>query len=298
MNCAIIGFGSIGKRHHRILKKSKIFSNIFVISKRYKKKNFFQKLSDIKEKKINYFVISNETHKHLDYFNYIENNYTNSKILIEKPIFHKSVLLKKKLNNNYYVGYNLRFSPVVNYIKNFFSKHDVFFLEMNCKTFLPNWRNGRHYSQIYSSFKSKGGGVVNDLSHELDLLNYMFGKYKIISSYTNKISNLKISSEDICICFGKFISKIFFSVHLNFFTKIESRKFIIVSKSNCAEVDLKKNTVLISYKNKSKKIKFKNNRNTELLKMHKNILFKKGKDACSLRDGNYIAKIIEDIKKK
>lgn len=298
MNCAIIGFGSIGERHFKILKKSNFFENIYLISSRIKKKNFFNSIKDLLDKKIDYFVVCNETHKHFETLNFIEKNFFNKLVMVEKPLFHQNKFIHNNINNIYYVGYNLRFNPIVTFAKKFFSNKKVFYLDMYCKTFLPNWRIGRNYRTIYSSNKNKGGGVLNDLSHELDLMNYLFGKYTINSSYSNRISNLDVSSDDICVFFGKFKKQIFFNVNLNFFSRIESRKFLIASNDITAEFDLINNQIFISKKNKLKKIKFKIDRNQEYLQMHKNILFHKGHNACHLKDAQFILKIIDKIKNK
>ena len=47
-----------------------------------------------------------------------------------------------------------------------------------------------------------GGGVALELSHEIDLANYLFQIKNIISSYNKKISNLEIDTDDIlCVNF-------------------------------------------------------------------------------------------------
>ena len=40
---------------------------------------------------------------------------------------------------------------------------------MNTRTYLPSWRDG-HYTKSVSANKKFGGGVINELSHELDLM--------------------------------------------------------------------------------------------------------------------------------
>ena len=49
----------------------------------------------------------------------IEKNFKNITALIEKPVFEKFYELPKMLKNRYYVGYNLRFHPVIIFLKNF-----------------------------------------------------------------------------------------------------------------------------------------------------------------------------------
>ena len=45
-------------------------------------------------------------------------------------------------------------------------------------SYLPNWRK-TNYENNYSS-KKMGGGVTNDLSHEIDYLQWLFGDIKKI----------------------------------------------------------------------------------------------------------------------
>ena len=56
---------------------------------------------------------------------------------------------------------------------------------MNTSTNLPTWRKG-DYTKSVSAKKKYGGGVINELSHELDLMLYLFGKPK--QSSTNSWS--------------------------------------------------------------------------------------------------------------
>ena len=39
------------------------------------------------------------------------------KILIEKPLFNEIKKINSRLNNYYYVGYNLRFHPIIQFLK-------------------------------------------------------------------------------------------------------------------------------------------------------------------------------------
>ena len=71
MNCAIIGFGSIGKKHFKILKKNKKIKNIFILSKNYSGINKIKNLKALIKYNIDYFVIANETFKHIIIFNFI-----------------------------------------------------------------------------------------------------------------------------------------------------------------------------------------------------------------------------------
>ena len=41
-----------------------------------------------------------------------------------------------------------------------------------------NWRPKQDYHTSYSAYKNKGGGVLLDLSHELDYATWIFGSLK------------------------------------------------------------------------------------------------------------------------
>ena len=88
----IFGYGSIGSRHASILKKNFKLNKIYIFTK--KNINGFtviKKLQDIKKLKIDYFVIASPTSKHLKNLEFIEKNFKNKKILVEKPLFHKNI---------------------------------------------------------------------------------------------------------------------------------------------------------------------------------------------------------------
>ena len=69
---------------------------------------------------------------------------------------------------------------------------------------LPSWRKNIDYEKSYSSDYKKGGGVTNDLSHEIDLANYLVGINKIKIAVKSKISNLKIKADDFSHFFWNF----------------------------------------------------------------------------------------------
>ena len=143
---AVIGYGSIGKRHvNNILK---YFSNfkIFVVSnQKIKNIDSSKNISDLLFFNPDFVIISNETYKHLKIIKFFEKNYKKIKILVEKPLFEKFYHIKK-LNNYYYVGYNLRYHPIIEYLKKNIRKKDVIKVHINCNSFLPNWRS-RNYKK-------------------------------------------------------------------------------------------------------------------------------------------------------
>ena len=113
----VIGYGSIGETHVRILNNMKRISTITVLTKQ--KNIHFPSINDIKhiiDLDPDYIVIASPTNSHFRYFKYIEEVYNNKLLLIEKPLFLKSIKVSN-IKNTIFVGYNLRFHPVLKKLK-------------------------------------------------------------------------------------------------------------------------------------------------------------------------------------
>ena len=298
MNCAIIGFGSIGARHFKILKKNKKIKNIYIVSKNYKAKNCFKSLYDLLSFDIDYFIVSNETYKHYKTFLFIEDNFINKVVLIEKPLFEKNYNYNKKLKNKYYVGYNLRFHPIIQKIKYLINNKNFFNIDIRCNSFLPDWRAGRSYKNIYSSSQKKGGGVLLDLSHELDYLFFLFGEFSNSISIIEKISNLKLNCEDFALLNGKTYSGVNFTINLNFFSKFLIRELIIIGQNLSIKADLIKNKLDYYIKGKRTVKTYRINKNYTYKIMHNSLINKDFRNHCNFKEAQSILKKIDLIKNK
>ena len=291
----VIGLGSIGKRHYSLLNKIEKVKKIYVLTKQ---KGFKNKITDIKEIiriKPTHIIISNETNKHFYYVKFIEKNLINCNILIEKPIFNKLEIFKP-IKNNYFIGYNLRFNPIIDSIKKLIHNEKIISINIFCGSYLPKWRNN-DYTKSYSASKKLGGGVLLDLSHEIDYLIYLFGNLKLLFTKINKLSNLKINVEDNAIIIGKTKTNSIVNITLNYFTKIPHRFLIIDSNNLTIKADLIKNK--LEYKKNSRSFfkKFNFEKNHTYNKQLISFLTDK-KKLCSFSEAYEVLKIISKIKNK
>ena len=135
-NVLIIGYGSIGKRHFKILSKFSKVKKIYILTKQ-KLKNSIKKIDQALLLDINFIVICSETHKHLNQVYWIEKNFKNIKVLIEKPLFHKfyNINLRK---NQYFIGYNMRFNPLIQKLKKLIKKNKIWNVNIICSSFKIN----------------------------------------------------------------------------------------------------------------------------------------------------------------
>jgi predicted dehydrogenase len=300
INILIIGFGSIGQRHASILLKKKYTNKIFVYSESKvlpKKFSRLYSLNDINNNNIKYIIISNKTFEHYKILNKINNQFKRKIILVEKPLFNKLKKFSNKNSNKIFVGYNLRFHPGLRFLKNKIKTIKPWYLNIICGSYLPNWRTNKNYQTSYSAYKNEGGGVLLDLSHELDYTTWIFGSLKPKYSIIKKISPLKIKSEDFVKIIGK-INKTYTQIELNYFDKMPRRKVRVEGNNFFLEVDLIENSLILIKNKKKTKLHFSLNKNYTYSLQHDDILTKKGKNTCNLTEGLKVLKLINTLKKK
>ena len=142
----IIGYGSIGRKYYNLLNKEKKLFKLFVLSRKLDtRKNFINSPHKIKNLNPDLIIISSKTSDHFKDLKLVNKYFRNKKILIEKPIFSK---VKKLTNmkNKIFVGYNLRFHPLLKMLIDLVKKKKIYSINVNCSSYLPRWRTNIHYS--------------------------------------------------------------------------------------------------------------------------------------------------------
>ena len=296
MKIVIIGYGSIGKKHAKILSKIfKIKDLIICTKKKLKKFNTINNLNQIK-KRPDYVVISSPTSKHFEQLKFIEKNFRGVKVLVEKPLFNKY----KKLNikkNKVFIGYNLRFHPIIKYIKKKIYNKKIIDIKVICNSYLPDWRKNRNYKKTSSAINKLGGGVILDLSHELDLARWLFGEISPKYVVSGKFSTLKIDTDDLLKLYGK-INRANLSLDLNYYSRIPMREIIVDQTNSTFHADLIKNILHIKTANSEKVIKFpKFTMDNTYIEQHKAILKNKTKNLCDYNFAKKTMRLIDKIRK-
>ena len=172
----VIGYGSIGKRHTEILQSMDEIDEISVLSHQNKlTMPTIENMHEISDIDPDYIVIASITSLHFEHLRFIENNFEGKTILVEKPLFDKYYDFTIN-NNSVFVGYSLRFHPLMQLIKEKIAKRKLWNVNIFCGSFLPDWRANKDYRKTSSAKKSAGGGVLLDLSHEFDYVQWFCGK--------------------------------------------------------------------------------------------------------------------------
>jgi len=294
----LVGYGSIGKRHFEILKKFDEVDTIDVVTKQIiDVGNTYKSLHDIHDLNIyDYFVIATETSKHFEQLNYICHNTRDKNILVEKPLFDKKYTFEEG-NNNIFVAYNLRFHPLLQKLKTMLSDDTVYYVNVLAGQYLPTWRPHQNYKESYSAKLSLGGGVLRDLSHELDYLGWLFGNITILDYINTKISDLEIESDDIFTALGKTGGGTIINVTMDYISKVPLRRLTIHTKRKTIEVNLVTNTLeLYNIEGVRELIDFGGlGRNYTYSEMHRAIFNNDNSAICDFKNGLELSKQIDDI---
>ena len=311
LKVGIIGYGSIGKKHYYFLKK--LNKNIDIVFIRVKnkikiKKNINQlRLINAVDVAFDCVFICTPANTHLEIAKFFIKN--NIPTFIEKPLIddYKKIKNYKNLINYIYknkvivnVGYVLKHNNSYKKFKQILSNNKlgkIIDVKSNCNSNLLTWRGSIAKSKV-STNKELGGGVINELSHEIDYLNDLFGKIESVYANINKKKLFKINSEESvdAILINK--NKIPINLHLDFNSSLSDRYCEVRFEKGNIKWDVKKNTITIfNNTGKIEKFTIKSDHYMNQIKYFLNTIKTKKFHKKYLNDAIEVTKIIYLIKK-
>jgi len=253
MRVVIIGLGSIGRKHVQVLREIHPESEIFALRSNINSKSekgviniySYDEIPD----NIDFFIIANPTVYHKEVIKRVL--VYNKPLFIEKPVLHElnneSIEIKReiKTNNIYtYTACPLRFHPCIEYLKKYLTSNKPRINEVSiyCGSFLPFWRPGKNFREVYSSRPELGGGVHLDLIHEIDYAYYIFGKPLKVDTFLTSQSSLGIPAVDYAHYYLEYPS---FSatITLNYFRPNPKRCIEILFEKTVWNIDLIASTI-------------------------------------------------------
>lgn len=223
MKILIVGLGSIGQRHAGCLQKiSGVEIAVLRTSKGTLKEKSgfteFYNLEDALAYQPDGVVIANPTSLHVETaLPFLQREI---KTLIEKPIAHSQADAEKlsAFSNNLLVAYCVRFLPLINIIKEISTDEKIYKISFKRSYYLPKWHPYADYRTEYTAKKELGGGVIRTLSHEIDLMLYLFGEPVSTTGITDKISPLEIDTDDFAFVSCKTKTGARINFELDFFS--------------------------------------------------------------------------------
>lgn len=292
-NIGIVGYGSIGQKHHQILASLSDEFEFSILTQQKGVLNSFSTLESFSTVDLDYIIISNATSLHYESLKFLDERYKKIKFLIEKPLFH-NVQSFDGQSNLYFVGYNLRFNQIIDEFIKLIRGKSIISIAMKTYSYLPQWRKNINYQSSSSASKSKGGGVLRDLSHEVDLVNFLFGAPKFLYADSRKISHLDIETDDYLLACGQLDCGAPFNIELNYFSRFNSREIFVETSQESIKLDLA-NCNLIVIGDKKSFVEHDIDINSSYKAMHQAIMSDNFENVCSLQEAMLVLQQIEQI---
>jgi len=264
LKIAIIGYGSIGKRHIQNLSDIKNIEIIICTKQNIKNPNM-KKIKIVKsileciKQKPDIGIITNETSKHVKAANQLVKQGVD--IFIEKPLSNSTKdlkILKKTIEKQNIVsqmGCNFRFHPCIMKMKQIVEKGTIgkiISVSAESGSYLPDWHPYEDYRKGYAARDDLGGGIVLTCIHEIDYLYWILGDVKEVFSVTGKFSKLKVSSDDMSSIILKFKNNVIGELHLDYFQRPNFKSCKIRGEKGTIYWDSDHNEVKIHLTNKKR----------------------------------------------
>lgn len=288
MNALVIGYGSIGSRHVRILEE--LGHRTAVVSSRsVPVESLYSNIGEaLQQARPGYVVLASETGRHISDLQELAASGFQGILLVEKPLFHEAPDRLPHLPESSYVAYNLRFHPLVSRLRELLNNESILTVLAYAGQYLPFWRPGRDYRDVYSADKQAGGGVLRDLSHELDLLNWLLGGWRKMAALGGHYSSLEISSDDSFAIMMTTSRCPAVSLQLNYHDRTGKRRILVNTDEHTFEADFMTGQLLIDGQTE----KYQVERDHTYREMHRALLGGDTDTACTFAEGFDVVKMI------
>ncbi len=243
----IAGFGSIGRRHFRNL-QALGYNDLLIWRARGRAAPpdesaaqgalVFRDLEAALAQRPDVVIVANPTSLHLPVSRAALRH--GSHVLIEKPIadsldgLSELLELAERQGLTLMVGYNLRFHPHIRLMKQLVADGavgTVYSARVEAGQYLPDWHPWADYREGYSARADLGGGVVLDLSHELDYIIWLLGQPRTVTAMVEQVSPLEIDTEDLAEILIRFESGAVAGVHLDYLQRSGRRSCQLIGET-------------------------------------------------------------------
>lgn len=230
MKAFVVGTGSIGRRH--IANLLHLGAEVSAFSYRGKspgdpsldsRVSLVERWSEGISRDCDAVVIANSTEQHMEVA--VQAARMGRAMYIEKPLavsLDGTTELSHQIADKRLVvetGFMLRAHPNLVWMKSAIDGGmlgELMHVRASVGQWLPDWRPGTDHRLAYSAMRDKGGGVIFDLIHELDLVLWLGGRVAEASAMTRHVPMLGIETEAIAQIGLRLDSGVLAQVHLDY----------------------------------------------------------------------------------
>jgi predicted dehydrogenase len=313
----VVGLGSISYRHRKNLKflNKNIHITALSSSGNIQDQNIdfadevISTFDDDLNHKTDFAIVASPATFHLDYAKKLL--YSKIPCLIEKPLAsnlhdaEKIIRIQKETNTFVNVGYCLRYMTSAIKMKEILEQNiigKIYNIFVNVGQFLPDWRPTKKYQNTVSANKYLGGGVLLELSHEIDYIQWLFGSIKVKYAKLRSSKELNLDVEDSAdILFELEREDVLCNLHLDFLQKKAQRTCSIIGEKGRLDWDLIQNTIKFHDKEISKYIFYEKewNANQMYIDLLKNFIYSiksQNSSSINLKQSLKVLETIDNIK--
>ena len=186
----------------------------------------------------------------------------------------------------------------------------IYRFDMTVGQSVDQWRVNRNYKNTTSCQRSKGGGVLRELSHEIDMMQLLFGLPEHLTAIRGKAKFSELDVEDTAFIQGSFLSEssyngrceskmhVLGTVRMDF-TRIDPVRNVVVQGTNgTLDWNLLAGRIMLTTHGKTSELLNKpNDINMSYTRMFTDIMQGKMDNACDVPQALETVKIIEMIEK-
>ena len=254
LRAVICGFGSIGRRHAANLRQLVPDAEITVWRQHARETD----VSDLPDDRVNVVysledalaanpqiaLICNPAPFHVATAQHFAD--AGAHIFMEKPLSDSLVGVGRLLETCagggpvLFMAYPLRFDHALIAMRDAIaagSIGELVSISATVSQYLPDWRPEIDYRNSVSARKELGGGVLLELSHELDYVQWIMGRVSSVSARVAKLSELEIDVEDTADLEVEFESGATGTVHLDMVERNRSRSCVVTGTEGVVEWD-------------------------------------------------------------
>jgi predicted dehydrogenase len=247
---ALVVGGGIGLRHlnnlRTILPETdiRLLTSHSHLEEEYRGTELVEDLNAAKRFNPEITIVANPASLHSRVVSYLAP--TGTAFFIEKPLaasLQDALIIQNacKLYSSFVlIGYNLRFANSLKFLKEFIDSQEygqVVTVQADVGQDLRTWRLNKDYRKSVSAQSFLGGGVLLELSHEIDYLTWIFGDLHHVHSLTGSVGNLDVDVEDFAFIHFTTSSQIPISLNMDFFRSGKTRQCVIVCSNGTLKWD-------------------------------------------------------------
>lgn len=261
-NIAVVGLGNISKRHRANLKRIFPEATIIAIPARESLENVGEVpfadvvLTNYKEAvtyQLDFALLASPSPFHLKHAEVFLAQ--NIPLLIEKPVaasYQDALKLQSLVERDatpIAVGYCMRYLASARVVFDTLQSNalgTIYNVVASVGQFLPDWRPDVDFRKSVTANAKLGGGVLLELSHEFDYLQWFFGRLDVLHATLRNTKELQLEVEEIADVILQSEDGVLCYVHLDLLQKKAHRQCTIVGSSGRLDWDIVSNKVTIT----------------------------------------------------